>query len=136
MNGRKPCLVMSRKLVRRPTPAKVSKCAHLERLPSVATCPLLNAGKLTSTENKEETQDELGELPPQKRGLVANGFGLPCSFFKGNQLSVAVFPAYQDTFFRMSNLTARASPSAAITAQVSKRKRGAIVGSSSNGLVR
>ena len=43
MNGRKPCLDMSRKFVRRPTPAKVNKNAHFERLPSVVTCPLLNA---------------------------------------------------------------------------------------------
>src|SRR5271154_4816415 len=41
MNGRKPCLDISRKFVRRPTPAKVSRNAHFDRFPNDATCALL-----------------------------------------------------------------------------------------------
>src|SRR5579862_3316458 len=40
--GRKPCFDISRKFVRRPTPAKVSRNAHFDRFPSEATCPLSN----------------------------------------------------------------------------------------------
>jgi len=40
-NGRRPCLRMSLKLVRRPTPAKVSRNAQRERLASAPTCSLL-----------------------------------------------------------------------------------------------
>jgi hypothetical protein len=43
---------------------------------------------------------------------------MPCAL-STNQISVALFASYQETFFRMSSFTARANRSAAITAHVS-----------------
>ena len=37
INGRAPCLLSSRKLVRKPTPAKVSRKAQRERFPNAAS---------------------------------------------------------------------------------------------------
>src|SRR6202034_1869451 len=62
INGRRPCLDISRKFVRSPTPAKVNRNAHLERFPSDVTCPLLNMLKLTSSEINRKPRMNLGNF--------------------------------------------------------------------------
>ncbi len=80
--GRAPCLPRSLKLVRRPTPAKVSRKAQRLRLPRASELRPGEAeggdggGVLSGAEggekrDEQEAEDELGELGPEKGGLVA-----------------------------------------------------------------
>src|ERR1700675_1437498 len=69
IKGRIPCFDISRRLVRSPTPANVSRNAHLDRFPSDATCPLLNAWKPTSNDISRKPRTNFGNFFHRKAGL-------------------------------------------------------------------
>src|SRR6202051_1615223 len=69
INGRSPCFNISRRFVRSPTPANVSRNAHLDRFPSDATCPLLNAWKPTSNDITRKPRTNLGNFFHKKAAL-------------------------------------------------------------------
>ena len=52
-NGRKPCFFNSRKLVRRPTPAKVNRNAQRERFARQPSWSLLNAPQVGQQRNQQ-----------------------------------------------------------------------------------
>ena len=68
-NGRQPVRASSRKLVLSPTPAKVSRNAHLETLARFAVCPLLSQPAVTIADTARKPSTNLGNLSQMNGGL-------------------------------------------------------------------
>ena len=69
--GRQPCLPSSRRLVRRPTPAKVSRKAQRDRFAKLASCGLAKNPSVANSEIKRNPRTNFGNFL-QGSGLVAD----------------------------------------------------------------
>src|SRR5713226_3170203 len=78
-NGRRPCLRISRKLVRRPTPANVRRNAQRERFASAVVCSLVKKWYSRENRNQQEAENELRKFLPEECGLVPDHLGLPAA---------------------------------------------------------
>jgi len=70
--GRRPCVLSSGKLVRSPTPAKVSRNAHFDRLTRLPSCPLLKAPHGASNETRRKPSTNFGESSPCSAATIAH----------------------------------------------------------------
>jgi hypothetical protein len=69
-SGRHPCLVSARKLVRRPTPAKVNRNAQRDRLARSVDWARVKKPAVANPEIRRNPRTNFGKLLPQERGLV------------------------------------------------------------------
>jgi len=70
MNGLRPCFDISRKLVRRPTPANVSRNAQRDKFARAFTWSLLKVWKVTRSEMARNPRTNLGNLVQRNAALL------------------------------------------------------------------
>ena len=77
MIGRQPWLTRSRSWVRRPTPAKAGRNAHLERFESELSCAAEKKPLVASTEIARKPRMNLGNFCQRKRALFSTRLACP-----------------------------------------------------------